>query len=105
MVNADSNRGQPKPHRRNAASRGARNSIWHQPVRGIGAIPKVSKMRSLDIFQEFVVIRKIMRNGGDGGRWEAFFQISCQSGDPVNAGLSIRDGEIAEARGLYGGDG
>ncbi len=100
MVNTNTDRGQPKPHRCDAAGRAGRAPVRDEAIGRIRRIPKVIEIGLLDVIQKFIVVRKKMGNCGQGGRREAFLGGRGQRRDLVKVRLSIDDthAKITEAR-------
>ncbi len=76
MVNANTDGGQPEPHRRNAAWGGGRASIRDQAVAGIRQVPKIIETRLLNVLQEFIIARKDLRHRRQCCRRQAFLRGS-----------------------------
>src|SRR5258708_6483617 len=62
VIDGDSNRGQPKPDRRDAASRTRSAAVRHEAIVRISRIPEVIEVRFLKVIEEFVIAGERMRN-------------------------------------------
>jgi hypothetical protein len=102
MVDADANSAQSESHRGNTARRGRRDSIRYHSIGGICSVPEIGEMRALNIIQELIVARKVMRDRLDSFRGKAFDSSRCECRHPVKVGLAVGDNQITESREFYG---